>query len=85
MWWQGLKHSNLDVIGHNLDDSHSRHPLIPKSHKGYAQPFEGDAILLSIKLICQLLFQLTVVLLCIHLQKIYNTLFTKYEHPLDLP
>lgn len=41
---------------HALVYSHSSHPLIAKGHKGDAQPLHGDAVLLSIKLICPLLF-----------------------------
>lgn len=54
---------------HAVIYSHSSHPLITKSHKGDAQPLHGDAVLLSIELVCPLLFQLAVVLFCIHLQR----------------
>lgn len=58
------------ALGHTADYSHSRHPLVSESHKGYTQPLHGDPLLLRIKLICALLLQFAVVLFCIHLQKI---------------
>lgn len=49
--------------------SHSRHPLILEGDEGHVKPLECDAVALSIELIRELLLQLPIVLLCVHLRE----------------
>lgn len=47
--------------------SHSCHPLVLEGDEGHIKPLECDAVALRIELICELLLQLPVILLSIHL------------------
>jgi len=49
--------------------SHSRHPLVLEGDESHVEPLERDAVALGIELVRELLLQLPVVLLGIHLRE----------------
>lgn len=55
-------------VSASLSHSHSCHPLILECDKSHVKAFQRDAVALSIELISELLLQLPIVLLGIHLR-----------------